>query len=143
MEDQLRPVVMCSHSVTPKSLRPHGLQHARFPSFTISHSLLKLMSIELVMPSNHFIFCHPLLLLPSIFLSIRLFSSESALHLRWPKYWSFGFSISTYSEYSGLISFQKSSKKDSSLFIYLHLKCCGDCNLSQIQCKACEIFTQA
>ena len=64
------------------------------------------MSIELVMPSNHLILCHPLPLLPSIFPSIRVFSSESALHIRWPKYWSFSFSISLSSEYSGLISFQ-------------------------------------
>ena len=74
-------------------------------SFTISQSLLKLMSIELVMPSNHLILCLPLLLLPSIFPSIRVFSSESARHIRWPKYWSFSFSISPSNEYSGLISF--------------------------------------
>ena len=72
-------------------------------SITNSWSLLKLMSIEWVMPSNHLILCHPLLLLPSIFPSIRVFSNESALHIRWPKYWSF--SISTSNEYSGLISF--------------------------------------
>ena len=75
-------------------------------SFTISWSLLKLMSIELVMPSNHLILCHPLLLLPSIFPSIRVFSSESGFHIRWWKYWSFSFSISPSSEYSGLISFR-------------------------------------
>ena len=73
-------------------------------SFTISRSLLKLKSIESVMPSNHLIFCRPLLLLPSIFPSIRIFSNESALHIRWPKYWSFSFSISPSNEYSGLIS---------------------------------------
>ena len=72
-------------------------------SFNISQSLLKLMSIELVMPSNHLILCHPLLLLSSIFPSIRVFSSESALLMRWPKYWSFGFSISPSNEYSRLI----------------------------------------
>ena len=71
-----------------------------------SWSLLKLMSIESVMPSNHLILCHPLLLLPSIFLSIRVFSNESVLHIRWPKYWRFSFSISPSSEYSGLISFR-------------------------------------
>ena len=71
-----------------------------------SQSLLKLMSIESVMPSNHLILCHPLLLLPSIFPSIRVFSSESVLHVRWPKYWSFSFSISASSEYSRLISFR-------------------------------------
>ena len=69
-------------------------------------SLLKLMSIELVMPSNHLILCHPLLLLPSIFPSIRVFSNESVLHIRWPKYWSFSFNISPSNEYSGLISFR-------------------------------------
>ena len=75
-------------------------------SITNSQSLLKLMSIELVMPSNHLILCHPLLLLPSIFLNIRVFSNQLVLHIRWPKYWSFSFSISPSSEYSGLISFR-------------------------------------
>ena len=75
-------------------------------SFTISWSLLRLMSIEAVMPSNHLIFCRPLLLLPSIFPSIRVFSNESALCIRWPKYWSFSFSINPSNEYSGLISFR-------------------------------------
>ena len=75
-------------------------------SFSISQSWLKLMSIELVMPSNHLILCHPLLLPPSIFPSIRVSSSESALHIRWPKYWSFSFSISPSKEYSELISFR-------------------------------------
>ena len=74
-------------------------------SFTISRSLLKLMSIELVMPSKHLIFCYSLLLLPSIFRSIRVFFNESALCTRWPKYWSFSFNISPSSEYSRLISF--------------------------------------
>ena len=75
-------------------------------SFIISWSLLKLRSIESTMPSNHLIPCCPLLLLPSIFSSIRVFSSESALHIRWPKYWSFSFSISLSNEYSGSISFR-------------------------------------
>ena len=75
-------------------------------SFTISRSLLKLMSIELVISSKHLILCHPLLLLPSIFPSIRIFSNELALRIKWPKYWSFSFSISPSSEYSGLISFK-------------------------------------
>ena len=75
-------------------------------SFTNSWSLLRLMSIESVMPSNHLILCHPLLLLPSIFLRIRVFSNESIIHIRWPKYWSFSFSISPSNEYSGLISFR-------------------------------------
>ena len=75
-------------------------------SFTISRSLLKLLSIEFVMPSNHLILCCPLLLLPSIFLSIRVFSSELAFHIRWPKYWSFSFSTSPSNVHSGLISFR-------------------------------------
>ena len=75
-------------------------------SITNSQNLLKLMSIESVMPSNHLILCRPLLLLPSIFPSIRVFSNESALHIRWPKYWSYSFSISPPSEYSELISFR-------------------------------------
>ena len=75
-------------------------------SFTISQSLLKPMSIESVMPSNHLILCHPLLLLPSMFPSIRVFSNESALCIRWPKCWSFNFSINPSNEYSGLISFR-------------------------------------
>ena len=75
-------------------------------SFTISWSLLKLMSIELVMPSNHLFLCHSLLLLPSVFSNIRVFSNELALHIRWPNYWSFSFSISPSNEYSGLISFR-------------------------------------
>ena len=76
-----------------------------FPSITNSRSLLRLMSIKSVMPSNHLILCHPLLL-PSVFPSIRVFSTESVLHIRWPKYWSFSFSISPSKEYSGLISFR-------------------------------------
>ena len=75
-------------------------------SITNSRSLLKLMSIKSVMPSNHLILSHPLLLLPSIFPSIRVFSNESVLPIRWPKYWSFSFSISPSNEYSGLISFR-------------------------------------
>ena len=73
---------------------------------TNSETLLKLMSIESVMPPNHFILCRPLLLWPSIFPSIRVFSNESVLRIRWPKYWSFSFSISPSNEYSGLISFR-------------------------------------
>ena len=75
-------------------------------SSTISGSLLKLMSIKSVMLSNHLILYHPLLLLPSMFPSIRVFSNESVIHIRWPKYWSFSFSISPSNEYSGLISFR-------------------------------------
>ena len=90
------------------SLRPHGLHHGLQASLSItnSRSLLRLMSIESVMLSNHLILCHPLLLPPSIFPSIRVFSNESVLRMRWPKYWSFSFSISPSSEYSGLISFR-------------------------------------
>ena len=76
-------------------------------SITNSQSLLKHMSIESVMPANHLILCHPLLLPPSIFPRIRVFSNESILHIRWPKYWSFNFSISPSNEYSGLISFRR------------------------------------
>ena len=80
--------------------------HQASLSFTISLGLLKLMSIELVMPSNHLILCRPFLLMPSIFPSIRVFSNESALHIRWPKYWNFNFNISPSNEYSGWISFR-------------------------------------
>ena len=104
------PISLCklffSHSVVSNSLQPHGLQHIRLPCLSLTSSLLKLMSIESVVPSNHLILCHPLLLLPSVFPSIRVFSKESALHIRWPKYWSFSFSISPFNEYSGLISFR-------------------------------------
>ena len=86
-------------------LQPHRLHYASL-SITNSWSLLKLMSIETMMPSNHLIHYRPLLLLPSIFPRIRVFSNESALCIRWPKYWSFSFSISCSNEYSGLISFR-------------------------------------
>ena len=85
---------------------PWSVAHQASLSFAISWSLLKLMSIELMMPSNYFILCHPLLLLPPIFPSIRVFSNESALCIRWPKYWSFSFRISPSNEYSRLISFR-------------------------------------
>ena len=85
---------------------PWTAAHQASLSFTISQSLLKLMSIELVMPSNHLILCRHLLLLPSIFPSIRVFSNESALCTRWPKYWSFSFNISPCNEHPGLISFR-------------------------------------
>ena len=80
--------------------------HQASLSITNSWSLLKLMSIKSVMPSSHLILCRPLLLLPSVFPSIRVFSNESALRMRWPKYWSFNFSISPSNEHSGLISFR-------------------------------------
>ena len=86
------------------SLRLHGLQHARPPCTSLSLSLFKFMSIELVMPSNNLILCQPLLLLPSIFPSIRVFFSASAFHTRWPEYWRFSFSISPSNEYSELIT---------------------------------------
>ena len=85
---------------------PWTVPHQPSLSITNSWSLLKLMSIESVMTSSHFILCHPLLPLPSIFPSIRVFSNESVLCIRWPKYWSFSFSISPYNECSGLISFR-------------------------------------
>ena len=85
---------------------PWTAAHQTSLSFTIFRNLLKLMSIELVMPSNHLILCHSLLLLPSIFPSFRIFSSELALCIKWPKYWDFSFSISPSNEYSGLISFR-------------------------------------
>ena len=85
------------------SCDPWTTAHQAFPSFTLSQSVLKLRSTDSVMPSTHLILCHPLLP-PSIF-PIRVFSNESALHIRWSKYWSFTFSISSYSEYLGLISF--------------------------------------
>ena len=84
---------------------PWTAVHQASLSITNSQSLPKLMSIELVMPSNHLIFCHPFLLPPSFFPSIRVFSNESVLLIRWPKFWSFSFSISPFNEYSGLISF--------------------------------------
>ena len=80
--------------------------HQASLSFTNSWSLLKLMSIESVMPSNHLILCHPLFLLSSVFLSIRVFSKDSVLRIKWPEYWRFSFSISPSNEYSGLISFR-------------------------------------
>ena len=92
--------------VMSNSLRPHGLQHAWLLCPSFFQSLLKLMSIESVMTSNHLILCHPLLLLPSLFPSIRVLSNESVLLIRWPKYWSFNFSIHPSNEYSGLISFR-------------------------------------
>ena len=95
-----------SPSVMSDSMIPWTAAHQASLLFTISRSLLKLMSIASVMSSNHLILCYPLLFLPSIFPSIRVFSNESALHIMWPKYWSFYFSISPSNEYSGLISFR-------------------------------------
>ena len=92
-----------SHSVVSDSLWSHGLQHAWPPCPSPTPSLLKLMAIEWVMPSNHLILCRPLLLPPSIFPSIRVFSNKSVLHIRWPKYWSFSLNISPSNEHPGLI----------------------------------------
>ena len=104
------PCLVVQHSsitsVVSDSLPLCRLQHTRLPYQHQLLELAKLMSIELVMPSNHLILCHPLLLLPSIFPSLRVFSNESVFHIRWPKCWSFSFSISPSNEYSGLISFR-------------------------------------
>ena len=100
-------LLLFSCSVMSYSLQPHGLQHASLPCPSPSPRVwANSLSIESVMPSNHLILCHPLLLLPSIFPSIRVFSKESAFCIRWPKYWSFSFSMSPSNEYSGLISFR-------------------------------------
>ena len=95
-----------SHSVESNCVTSWTVANQTSLSITTSQSLLRIMSIELVMPSNHLLLCHPLLLLPSIFPSIRVSFKESILHIRWPKYWSFNFSISPSSEYSGLIFFR-------------------------------------
>ena len=100
-------VFPCSVAQSCLTLQPHGMAACQASlSFAISQSLLKLMSVGLMMPSNHLILCCPLFLLPSTFHSIRVFSNESALCIKWPKYWSFSFSISPFSEYSVLISFR-------------------------------------
>ena len=104
-QDPLRELLF-SHSVVSDSATPWTAAHKASLSFIIFWSLLKLIFFDLMMPSNHLILCRPLLLLPSIFPSIRVFSNESALCIRWSKYWSFSFSISPSSEYSGLISFR-------------------------------------
>ena len=95
-----------SHSVVSDSATPWTAAHQAFLSVASSQSLLNLMSIDSVMPSKHLILCQPLLLLPSIFFSIRVFSNKSILHIRWPKYWSFSFSIGPSNEHSGLIFFR-------------------------------------
>ena len=103
---QLKLVAVQSLSFVQLFATPWTEAHQASLSFTVSQSLLKLLSIESVMPCNHFILCCPLLLLPSIFPSIRVFSNELALCIRWPKYWSFSFSTSPPNEYSGLIFFR-------------------------------------
>ena len=99
-----RDLVQFSHSVVSDSLWPHGLQHTRLPCPSPTRVACSNARPELVMPPNHLILCHPFLLPPSIFPSNRVFSNESVLCIRWPKYWSFSFSISPSNEYSGLIS---------------------------------------
>ena len=109
LKEVLNPIIYyCCFPVTQShpTLCPWTAARQASLSFIISQSLLKLMSLESVMSSNHLILCCPLLLLPSIFSSIRVFSNESALHIRWPKYQRFSFSISPSREYSGLISFR-------------------------------------
>ena len=99
--------LLFSHSVTSDSLPLRGLQHARLCCPSLSPTVCsKFMSIELMMLSNHLILCHPLLLLPSVYSSIRVSSNESALHIKWPKYWSCSFSISPSNKYSGMFSFR-------------------------------------
>ena len=99
-------MLLFSHQVMSHSLWPNDPQHSRLPCLSLSPSLLKFMSFESVMLSNHLVLCWLLLLLPSIFPNARVFSNESALHIRWPKYCNFSFSISPSKEYSGLISFR-------------------------------------
>ena len=99
-------IVVQSLSYVRLFASPWTAAHQASLSITNSWSLLKLMSIELGIPHNHLVLCYPLLLLPSIFLSIRVFSNEFTVHIRWPKYWSFSFSISPSNEYSGMISFR-------------------------------------
>ena len=103
LQTPLVVVVVQSLSHVQLFATPWTAAHQASPSFTISQSLLKFLSIELVVLSNHLILCHSLFLLPSIFPSIRVFSNELALHIRWPNYWSFSFSVSHANEYSGLI----------------------------------------
>ena len=95
-----------SRSFVSDSLRPHGRQHARPPCLSPTPGVYSNISIQSVMPSNHLILCRPLLLPPSVLPSIRVFSNEPALCIRWPKYWRFSFNISLSNEYSGLISFR-------------------------------------
>ena len=104
--ESLLTSVQFSRSVMSDSLQPHELQHTRPPCSSPTPGVHKLTSIESVMPSSHLILCRPLLLLPPIPPSIRVFSNESALHIRWPKYWSFSLSISPFNEHPGLISFR-------------------------------------
>ena len=123
--------VLFSRPVMSNSETPWTAAHQASLSITNSQSLLKLMSTESVMPSNHLILCHPLLLLPSIFTSIWVFTNKSVLRIRWPKYWSFSFNTSPASEYSGLISF-KMDWLDLLLFLTLSKSIISIC-----LCRAC------
>ena len=102
-------VAVQSFSCVPLFVNPWTAASQTSLSFTISWNLLKLMSIESVMPSNHLTLYHPFLFLPSVFLSVKVFPNQVAFHIRWQKYWSFSFSISPSKEYSGLISFKSDS----------------------------------
>ena len=113
--------VQLSCSVVSDSATPWAIARQAFLSITNSWSLLKLKSIELMMPSNHLILCHPLLFLPSIFPSISVFSNESVLCIRWQKYWSFSFSISPFNEYSVLISLTKRTFVDKVMSLLLNM----------------------
>ena len=115
---------------------PWTAAHQASLSITNSQSLLKLISIVSMMPSNHLILCHPLLLLPSIFLSIRIFSSESALGIKWPKYWSFSFSISPSNGYSELISFRMDCKK-----CLVHLFCNKVIDMIEFNLPSCLLLS--
>ena len=107
VQERVHSSAQFSRLVVSKSLWPHGLQYVRPPCPSPTLGIYsKFMSIKLVMPSNHLILCRHLVLLPSIFPSIKDFSNESVLHIRWPKYWSFSFSISPSNEHPGLISFR-------------------------------------
>ena len=137
-----RGLLLFTHSVVLDFATPWTAAHQASLSFTISQSLLKLVSIESVMPSNHLILSHPLLLLPSIFSSIRVFSSELALQIRRPKYWSF--SISPSSEYSGVISFRTDLRSISLQLDLFAVQGTLKCLLQHLNSKAsvlqCSIF---
>ena len=127
--------MLFSHSVVSSS----AAMDCKMPgslSFTISWSLLRLISIKAMMPSNHLILCRPLRLLPSIFPSIRVFSSESTLRIRWPKYWSFSFSISSSNDYSGLISFGIDTPELVSSMFSSHLPLHAVCTAGDSLCSA-------
>ena len=111
-----------------RCFQPQGLQHARLPCPLLSPRVCSDSSIESVMLSKYLILCHPLLLLPSIFPSFRVFSSKSALHIRWPKYWSFSFSISPSNEYSGLISVRNDCVAYCSCIVTSEIRKCESSN---------------